>query len=419
MMGSATALLTGVTQQGSAPAGQGDAGATDIAGFQSALDAMPTHGSAPAEKVAQPATRRHGEPDPEAAPPDMAAVLAAMLQAALPTAASAAAARAASGQSDSVAAANGDGQSGAAAGTAAGKTLLANLRAADLTAPVATDEQGVAPATADGAASANQLADAAPNSGSGPSLRQLLQMLTQAQSGATQADAGIDKPGIKQAQSVGQSPAATAASIALTGTAPEVAAAAPIVATPQLDLSHTTSQQPLPAASGTPTADATLASANLATPAHQAQAAVPAPDPALHTVVGTPRWADELGAHVALMSLRGQHEGSLNLTPEHLGPLEVRVSVNQNTANVWFGAQHADTRAALAEAMPRLRELLAGAGLMLGQSGVSQQAPRQGAREGAATRIDAASGASAVEALDSTTRAAAHRIAIGLVDTYA
>jgi flagellar hook-length control protein FliK len=98
----------------------------------------------------------------------------------------------------------------------------------------------------------------------------------------------------------------------------------------------------------------------------------------LRAPVGSPRWAEELGSRLVMLSTRGQHEGSLTLTPEHLGPLEVRIAVSQNTAHVWFGAQQADTRAALAEAMPRLRELFADAGLALGESGVSQEAPRQG-----------------------------------------
>lgn len=97
----------------------------------------------------------------------------------------------------------------------------------------------------------------------------------------------------------------------------------------------------------------------------------------LRAAVGTPQWADELGSRLVMMSTRGQHEGSLTLSPEHLGPLEVRISVQHNNAQVWFGAQHADTRAALAEALPRLREMFAEAGLSLGQAGVSHEAPRR------------------------------------------
>jgi flagellar hook-length control protein FliK len=101
----------------------------------------------------------------------------------------------------------------------------------------------------------------------------------------------------------------------------------------------------------------------------------------LRSAVGSPRWAEELGSRLVLMTARGNQEGSLTLSPEHLGPLEVRISMSQNTAQVWFGAQHADTRAALAEALPRLREMFAEAGLSLGQAGVSQEAPRRQVQE--------------------------------------
>lgn len=108
-----------------------------------------------------------------------------------------------------------------------------------------------------------------------------------------------------------------------------------------------------------------------------ATAGLPVPEAGLRQLVGSPRWADELGSRLVMMSVRGQHEGSLSLAPEHLGPLEVRISMQQGSTHVWFGAQHADTRAALAEALPRLREMFAEAGLSLGQAGVSHEAPRQ------------------------------------------
>jgi flagellar hook-length control protein FliK len=117
-----------------------------------------------------------------------------------------------------------------------------------------------------------------------------------------------------------------------------------------------------------------LASASLHT--HGTSSAT-AGEQMLRSAVGTPRWAEELGSRLVLMTTRGNQEGSLTLSPEHMGPLEVRISVNQNTAQVWFGAQHADTRAALAEALPRLREMFAEAGMSLGQAGVSQEAPRR------------------------------------------
>lgn len=120
---------------------------------------------------------------------------------------------------------------------------------------------------------------------------------------------------------------------------------------------------------------------------------------ALQAPLGTPRWAEELGSRLVMMTTQGRNEGSLTLTPEHLGPLEVRISIQQNTANVWFGAQHADTRAALTEAMPRLREMLAESGLSLGHAGVSHEAPReQTAHAGAVAHRSGADGEAALPA---------------------
>lgn len=143
-----------------------------------------------------------------------------------------------------------------------------------------------------------------------------------------------------------------------------------------------------------------------------------APEHALRTPVGSPRWADELGSRLVMLSTRGQHEGSLTLAPEHLGPLEVRISMQQNTAHVWFGAQQADTRAALAEALPRLRELFADAGLSLGQAGVSQDAPRRDSPEAVPGRTSSL-GEDADVAHIQGPQSSLRRTVSGLLDLYA
>lgn len=138
----------------------------------------------------------------------------------------------------------------------------------------------------------------------------------------------------------------------------------------------------------------------------------------LHETVGSARWADELGSRMVLMSVRGQQEGSLTLMPEHLGPLEIQISVNKDTANVWFGAQHADTRTALTEALPRLRELLAASGLALGQAGVSEQAPRRPAPEVEPSRTSGA-GMGSDPRVAEVALPAWRAMRAGLIDTYA
>ncbi len=112
-----------------------------------------------------------------------------------------------------------------------------------------------------------------------------------------------------------------------------------------------------------------------------ASTATATPDPALaprlHETVGGERWANELGSRLTVMAAKGDQSGSLRLSPEHLGPLEVQIKVTDDQVSVQFGATHADTRSALQEALPRLRELFAGSGLQLSDAGVSRETPRQ------------------------------------------
>lgn len=140
-----------------------------------------------------------------------------------------------------------------------------------------------------------------------------------------------------------------------------------------------------------------------------------AADAALRSPVGTPRWSEELGSRLVMMTTRGQNEGSLSLSPEHLGPLEVRISVHQGTAQMWFGAQHADTRAALVESLPRLREMLEQAGLSMSQADVSHEAPRREASVGAAAFGASVDAPAVAEAPPAEVRRAVR----GLLDVYA
>jgi flagellar hook-length control protein FliK len=136
----------------------------------------------------------------------------------------------------------------------------------------------------------------------------------------------------------------------------------------------------------------------------------------LHQQVGSARWADELGTRITMMATQGQQQASLRLSPEHLGPVEIRISITQDTANIWFGAQHADTRAALQDALPRLRELLETSGLSMGQTNVSHEAPRQHSRDSDGFQL--ASGDRKHEvSVDISTPA--QQLRIGMLDTYA
>jgi flagellar hook-length control protein FliK len=123
------------------------------------------------------------------------------------------------------------------------------------------------------------------------------------------------------------------------------------------------------------------------------------------------RWPEAVAAQVRWALADGVQSATLKLVPEHLGPLEVRIELKDNQINLNFGATQAETRQALEDSLPRLREALAGAGLALGQASVRQDSrpashPSDGPRP-------------AVREPDADEAISSARILLGLVDEYA
>jgi len=148
--------------------------------------------------------------------------------------------------------------------------------------------------------------------------------------------------------------------------------------------------------------------------AHRASEATQ-PAPALQNPVSSAAWRDELGTQLTLMAANGRESASLRLSPEHLGPLEIRISMQDGQATVQFGAASAETRSALEQSLPRLRELFASQGLVLADAGVSRDAPRQTFKPGtshADTRGSSDAGPESTVSSVTVVRA-------GLIDTYA
>lgn len=92
----------------------------------------------------------------------------------------------------------------------------------------------------------------------------------------------------------------------------------------------------------------------------------------LLTPVGQIDWDKGLGDRLVWMVKGGVQEAKLQLSPRHLGPIDIKVSINHDQASVSFAAHNPHTREALEAAMPRLRDMLNDQGLNLAQSDVSQ-----------------------------------------------
>jgi flagellar hook-length control protein FliK len=99
--------------------------------------------------------------------------------------------------------------------------------------------------------------------------------------------------------------------------------------------------------------------------------------------VGQPGWGDAMGQQVTWLITNKITAASLRLNPQHLGPMEMAVSMDGDQASVSFTSQHAMVRDALESAIPRLREMLSENGLNLVNVNVSQQGKSRGDGQGA------------------------------------
>ncbi|MEH8164325.1 flagellar hook-length control protein FliK [Aeromonas allosaccharophila] len=86
----------------------------------------------------------------------------------------------------------------------------------------------------------------------------------------------------------------------------------------------------------------------------------------------------ELHQKVNVMLAEKLQQAEIQLDPLGLGKMKIQIQIGADSqANVHFVVQHGQTREMLEQAMPRLRDMLAGQGIQLGQTQVQQQSQQQ------------------------------------------
>jgi flagellar hook-length control protein FliK len=89
-------------------------------------------------------------------------------------------------------------------------------------------------------------------------------------------------------------------------------------------------------------------------------------------------WDAEVGQKVVWMVNRTESRAELTLTPPHMGKVDVTIDDEGDQTSASFVAASPAAREALEQALPRLREILADAGITLGQASVNAESPRNG-----------------------------------------
>ncbi|OGS90779.1 MAG: hypothetical protein A2Z95_09950 [Gallionellales bacterium GWA2_60_18] len=98
--------------------------------------------------------------------------------------------------------------------------------------------------------------------------------------------------------------------------------------------------------------------------------------PTITTPVGQHGWAEEFSQKISWIGTQQNQVAELRLNPPNLGPLDVVLKISDNQATALFASPHGAVRDAVENALPKLREILADNGITLGNTTISDQAPR-------------------------------------------
>lgn len=140
----------------------------------------------------------------------------------------------------------------------------------------------------------------------------------------------------------------------------------------------------------------------------------------ISTPLNQPQWSEDFSQKVTWMATQRTQSAELHLNPAQLGPLEVSLKLNGDQATLQFTSAHAAVRDAIEQSIPRLRDMLADSGISLGNTTVSDQAPREQQQRGqlnGTNQVDDNDNSveSDMQQLQTTTRVSRHD---GMVDTF-
>lgn len=235
-------------------------------------------------------------------------------------------------------------------------------------APVRTAQSAAERAAAQSSVTTN--ATTPTDSAAAPVMVAPQQVLAQAESQGPQAPLSTISAGIKQMEVTGTDEVRKAVSLEVKPKASEaekslVATTSSGESSPSQTVQHgqNSQTQPQVADSRAPAAETTLRRE---------------PQNLPHLKLASQEAPAELHQKVNVMLAEKLQQAEIQLDPLGLGKMKIQIQMGADSqANVHFVVQHGQTREMLEQAMPRLRDMLAGQGIQLGQTQVQQQSQQQ------------------------------------------
>ena len=131
--------------------------------------------------------------------------------------------------------------------------------------------------------------------------------------------------------------------------------------------------EPLSATVTAPTADKSTPQASATAAVNKLAQDTKMDVPAMTRPLTHPDWNQEMGERIVWMNNRGISSAEIKMNPQNMGPITVRIDMNQDQATIAFTAQNSDVRTALEASIPKLREMLSSQQVTLADVNVSQQ----------------------------------------------
>ena len=96
------------------------------------------------------------------------------------------------------------------------------------------------------------------------------------------------------------------------------------------------------------------------------------------------QWGADFSQKIVWAATNDRQTAQLTLNPPQMGPIEISMNIDKGSASVSFVSANAEVRENIESALPRLREMLASAGIELGQTHVGAESFRQPGNNGSA-----------------------------------
>jgi len=126
-----------------------------------------------------------------------------------------------------------------------------------------------------------------------------------------------------------------------------------------------------------PADSAPIANFNAAMATASMQREVAAKQTTVNTPLTSDAWAGQFSEKIVWVAKNDLQTAQININPPQLGPIQITLNLDGNQANAIFASPHAEVRQALEAAVPQLREMLANAGISLGDANVGSNLAQQ------------------------------------------